>query len=549
MGQIASSRIALIASLLGSIVIASASGCGSATENGKGNPSAGSDAGGSGGDGGASSESGAPNEEGGADNSSGGRRATGGATGSSGGRRSAGGAGGASPSAGAGGSIPGVGGFGGIGGGFGGVGGFGHAGTSGFSGGGSGGPSCVEGVPCTCDDDLVGVTECSEEEEEASCACPPAKECAPDEPESCFEPCGGEPFGTWVLEDACLAGNGLSSCTSGVLRGTPGEMDLRLRILDGGQLEIRGSESWDIAATVQLSCLGISTVNACSRAELYSDALLFSGWSNSTPCEANACGVCDCSGTLDAGVDGAFSYWSRQGTDLFFDNSYRVPYCVDGDELWLGGSSDGGTRVSYKFKKQSCAGTPIPCSERSADECDVDGYCSVGRCQAQTGTVPSCAKAFTETECGVLQGCTWDPEGCSGQAPSSCDFETCGAVPGCAWGEPKARCGGEPTPCEGLEVADCGTPGCSVRVCGPNFGDISDCQVLTAAECAQAPGCTVSGTSCTGQALCAAQSDASICSKLVGCVPYSYCYGVPTRACSALTVEECPTQLGCRIEW
>lgn len=561
MGRMASARVGLVLSMLAFGLVPTA-GCGSSesdnddsnAEGGKADP----------GTGGTSSEGGTPGtggdfSEGGNDFGQGGTVGTGGepSSGGRGGRASGGGG-----RQGTGGNL----GFGGfdnfgganhggssVGGSFG-----GSAGVAGFPGGrggfansggsfGSGGASgCLEGVPCKCNR-LVGTTKCDGATQ--TCECPPASECAL-EPSSCFEPCGGEPFGTWVLEDSCFgAGEVGAGCSGGLVTGKAGPMDLRLRILDGGALEVFGQEVWDIHASVPLSCVGLQSVNSCPNAFFFRrQPLLFSS-SHSMTCTANACGVCDCVADVSTQI-ASYGSWARGKDDEWLQlDGNSVPYCAKGDTLWLGGSgSSGEGMVAYKFSKQSCTGKPVACSKRPPEACIDD--CFPGGCVRTTGTAPGCERATSASDCGVLQGCTWDPDLCSGTAYDVCNFENCGTVPGCTWGPPVARCAGEALPCEQRDLSQCNTDGCAEADCfSVNSQDAVSCTTLSVADCPKAAGCTVVGGNCTGTTQCSTQTDINVCSSLSGCFFEPHCAGPTPPACSTHTVETCQGTYGCRIEW
>lgn len=569
MARIAFGRATFWVTVSGWMLSQAAVGCGSASTP-KG------DNGGMGAESGAADEGGSSNADtggargdtGGSGGVEGGAPPESGAPGDSGGRAGAGGSAGAAGRAGAGGNTSGgVGGFSGFGnstgtgasgfggrlsGGSGGApGGTGGKASGGFASGGmatGGTPGCVKGKPCKCDD-LVGITECDGSEE--SCACLPKDQCETSPNTSCFEPCGGEPFGAWVLVDSCF---GTGSVSSGSCQETieakPGTSDLRLRLLDYGDMQVYGTEEWTVAAQESLGCMGLSSVYSCPNATYWDESLLFSS-ASAFSCVANACGVCECGGKALGYLNNFFGFerWSRSGNNLRL-GSLTTPYCVKGDELWIGGQEVGSDspKPSYKFKKRSCTGTPLPCSARTAEQCAFG--CSVGVCKATTGTLPRCATAFSEEDCGVVQGCTWDPDGCSGTAAESCQFENCGTEPGCTWGEPKARCGGTAISCEARDVNSCTGEGCEVRVCMANFSELGECPLLSATDCTKAPGCFVSTTTgaCTGQTYCTNQTDAAICSKLGTCFAGANCAGTPTE-CQTLTVEACQNVDGCRIEW
>ena len=107
------------------------------------------------------------------------------------------------------------------------------AGGGGMSSG--GGANCIVGAECKCAD-LTGVIQCGASG--PNCVCPPAEQCQTVDDPKCFVPCGGDPFGGWVLEGSCYAG---SSYNNGVCdtftQATPGQTKFRMRLLDGGDLD------------------------------------------------------------------------------------------------------------------------------------------------------------------------------------------------------------------------------------------------------------------------------------------------------------------------
>lgn len=398
---------------------------------------------------------------------------------------------------------------------------------------GAGGASCIEGAPCKCKS-LVGTTTCSKDG--AQCTCPASSECKnkPDAP--CFEPCGGDPFGIWVLDSSCFAATTVpvrEGCEP-FISATPVDNDIAMRIADGGELTSSGKlmpygqEHWEITSEVPLSCLGIESVNRCKDATFFTEMGVFSGSSTgAADCTANACGVCECKGEEVASWTAGWN-WSRSGNQLNL-GSIAVDYCVKGDELWLGGKdATGGPKVSYKFSKHSCAGKPIACADRSAEQCEVGGDCIAGHCKGTAGADPACTAAWSEGDCSIIEGCTWEPGGCYGEAAEQCTFENCTTEPGCAWGEPKQHCGGEALPC-----------------CQGPVSELGECSFLDAAGCLKAPGCTLSGGVCSGEATCASQTDAAICNKL-GC---DYPVSCKPTKCSSLSVADCHSVKGCRVEW
>ncbi|MFZ5890561.1 MAG: hypothetical protein ACOY0T_05780 [Myxococcota bacterium] len=466
------------------------------------------------------------------------------------GGRAAGGFGGGAEGA-AGGRPPGSGGAFGFGGAFG-IGGFSFGGSSsggaasGGKPGAGGSASCLGGVPCLCGAS-PGITKCVGEK--SQCECPSADQCASPKASSCFKACGGEPFGTWRLMEACFP-TGISaegSCIK-VVSGKTSTSDLTLRILDGGELQVRGTERVDLKEQASLGCLGIDSVNQCSRANLFAYPFLF-GMPRSLDCAASACGVCDCvaNGLESFSLDFSGT-WRREGESLWLAASF-VPYCVNGEELWIGGgfARDGTQQVAYKLKKESCRGKPLPCAQRTAEQCGKGGSCASGVCQATTGSSTRCAMANSQFDCGVLQGCTWNAAGCRGTANDNCDFSTCDEEPGCSWGAPLEHCGGTEQDCGLQDPMYCEAAGCTLRNCYPNSSDFGICEQLSATECPKALGCTLEGQTCSGQARCLLQPNPEICGKL-GCSVTTFCEGA-AKPCRELSVSQCHDVPGCRLEW
>lgn len=410
---------------------------------------------------------------------------------------------------------------------------------------------CVEAAPCKCGT-LTGVTQCTAMG--SACSCPPADQCTPLDTSACFEPCGGEPFGTWVLVDSCFRGKDSNFGCERAITATPGESDVRIRILDGGEFQVAGSEKWTVDATASVECFGAKSVNTCKSEDLRIQGTLLQSfdWQR---CAPNACGVCECKGALSADATLDSLQWSRQGNELTV-GSRTLPYCVKGDELWLGGTRNGGdAQAAYKFKKQSCVGKPLACSARTQAQCTPETGCTTGICKAAGGgSSTRCATAYSQDACGVIQGCTWDPNGCTGEGLPECNIATCEKVPGCSWGDPVEHCGGTASECTYRNPTkdDCLGGGCSLTNCQQRYLDPVDCKSLTtAADCMKAPGCTVSsdsgGSVCTGTTHCTAQTDLNVCNKL-SCDVFPACVGT-TVQCTDLSLEACHDVPGCRREW
>ena len=413
---------------------------------------------------------------------------------------------------------------------------------------------CIEGAACQCGD-TTGTVHCADSAE-SECSCPPAEVCQ-GEPRTCFEPCGGNPLGVWVLEQTCFnaSSEGLG-CAGAFIDAVPTADNLRLEILDNEPLIAKGFEGLEVAARVPLQCLGIETVERCSDVNFYASPLLYT-LSQALACQASECGHCECTAPIEwyvgNGYSGLGKPWQPGSTTLAF-GAMDVPYCVDGDTLWAGGiGTDGTPKVAYRFSRKSCSGTPVPCAERRDDECGLD--CTPGRClTAAGGDASTCAElAADQEQCDLTPGCRWDPEGCWGTASDLCDLRNCDETPGCEWGPPRARCGGQIEGCFGRTVESCSEkPGCSVLTCyHERRDDSAPCERLTTSvACSLAPGCTWNGTSCTGVTRCAGQSDAEVCAAL-DCFSSAtpICAGYPTQECAAFGVDECLTEPGCRLEW
>jgi hypothetical protein len=376
-----------------------------------------------------------------------------------------------------------------------------------------------------------------------------SEECSrPDAP--CFEPCGGDPFGNWILEGGCLAGDELEEgCAGGSIQGTLGDLNLQLTFEANGVLGASGREAWNVVARAPRACLGLDATETCDGRVLFTSALLFPPSRSLLGCQLEACGSCECSGQLDGAVAGSYR-WATQGSRLTLQGSFsspmvNVPYCVDGDVLFLGGDdSDGRSRVAYKFVKRSCTETLPACRERTLTDCGATQGCRVGNCVPTAGFQGSC-KEWSEAQCEEAPDCVWDPNQCGETGVPDCDFHRCEQMPGCELGPPVARCTGQAW-CGGIEADECDEPGCSVRSCSGD--DIVDCDGLFPDACMAAPGCSFDGVNCTGTTRCSTQTDADACFQL-SCQPGPNCWGVPARSCSSLPVADCHTLPGCHVVW
>ncbi|MES1173184.1 MAG: hypothetical protein ABUL62_02555 [Myxococcales bacterium] len=391
----------------------------------------------------------------------------------------------------------------------------------------AGASACIVGASCNCGS-RVGTTTCAHDK--AECSCPPSSECNNEPGARCFEPCGGDPFGIWRLEESCFAGARLSTSPEckPFIGATATDNELTLRIVDGGELSGYGHETWTVASHVPLACLGIESVNRCKDATFYTGLAFFSQSSSSGgSCVANACGVCDCEGMEASGWSGSSS-WSRSGSKLTLGD-VTFDYCVQGDQMWIGGAAaDGSPKVAYRLSKHSCMGKPIPCADRTPEQCELSGSCIAGHCKGKSAADTGCASAWSQDVCDITEGCVWETGGCYGDAAPGCDISNCDTDPGCSWGAPVQHCAGEAFPC-----------------CQTVLSESGDCSLLDATSCSKAQGCTLLGGTCTGEPSCYDQTDSAICGAL-GC---QYTPGCTPVSCSALSAASCHSMQGCHIEW
>jgi hypothetical protein len=301
-----------------------------------------------------------------------------------------------------------------------------------------------QGQPCTCDDGRSGTTGCtlhSEDSElyDSTCHCsgliPSTATCPwPDAGAPCFEPCGGEPVGSWEFDSACFQtvhSDDGSGCAQSIVM-TPGTGTIHLDLLDNGVVQGAISVAWSQDSRITPRCLwGYSaTVDMCDASlDFYSTTLWFQ--SPDVTCRGGSgCGRCSCRSDDSMRDEAKYfdSTWSRSDTTLKLPTA-SLPYCVQGNSMWIGG----GTKVAYKLKKVACQGTPVGCSARTQAQCALGTGCRWGTCQATgTGSQSKCAAAVTSDACGVIQGCNWNSTLCVGTAPTTCDTSSC-TSPGCAW--------------------------------------------------------------------------------------------------------------------
>jgi hypothetical protein len=214
------------------------------------------------------------------------------------------------------------------------------------------------------------------------------------------------------------------------------------------------------------------------------------------------------------------------------------------------------------------------------DDCATitrDGALASCLVEAAAGVGPSAkATAFctaldtAETTCGV----TLDKATCLGEAKiygddtltsaAACTTKTCSLIYSCASAtltlsagtgalggglSPGKRCGGTPEPCGEFEFSQtqCQASGCHFSaICE---GGSPSCSFESSQGlCSEIPGCTWSGSACTGTATpCASFTTQSTCQTSFECFWEGNCTGTPP-ACSTLSTTACPSQGGCMVQ-
>lgn len=327
----------------------------------------------------------------------------------------------------------------------GGPGGSGGAGGVGAFGGFGG--SAVCGAKCQCADGREGVTECGSGA--PTCSCTSCPEFTPGNVE--FQPCGGEPFGTWRAVSSDAAGVALdvyASTSQGIqLAGScPLEIvtetqptDMRLMLESGGSavVAVTGPD-WEFKLLD--SCIKSKTPSHCTDLQGVAGGKL--------ACTPGACGICSCQ--IAPAPSHETGTWSRSGTELTLalgSNVISLPYCVQGETMTVQRPS--GEIVTLRLA--ATLGSPTPCGFRTAAECARGTGCQQGACVGAT----NCENASTEKDCTNVAGCGWDLNKCGGAAPSTCSLADYGVVPGCTFADGKWACAGAPPPCEERTNTDC----------------------------------------------------------------------------------------------
>lgn len=299
---------------------------------------------------------------------------------------------------------------------------------------------CIPGQFCGCPYG-VGVTVC--DDGGSVCNCPECNILELTEIPS-IEPCGGEPFGTWRLTHI---ESGKQKLTVKPYYGESGECDAErsikqdnidkvlIELIDGGgakytRPEIYFTNSWNVSCATGL---GLDAEHACtniiSEHTTGGDYVRFYDIDLEYSTCTSSCDICTCEGNWDRYWNGTFvnnnGSWRRTETTLSFDLwdvMQEYSYCISGDTLSLSNN-----QAYMEFERIVTLGTPMPCADRSVDECENGGGCYVGACVGDN----DCEGSRSESSCLTHSGCDWEENACSGTAESRCSLNDYGVVPGC----------------------------------------------------------------------------------------------------------------------
>jgi hypothetical protein len=263
-----------------------------------------------------------------------------------------------------------------------------------------------------------------------------------------FEPCGGEPFGEWKLQDLDASAMKLYFSSLGTVAGNcpetvteaPQNPQFHLLLQSGGSGQLYISQL-DFVFSPTLECVQryLGSDHSCN----------FGG-------DQQCSGVgsaCYCSQSWDPTF--ASGTWTRSDSVLTV-GTVSMAYCVRDDVLKLQ-DSDG---FIYTLVRAFHLGTPTSCDSRTVSECETDSGCHLGACSGGD----QCTAATAEPNCTNISGCSWNANVCRGTAASKCEFSSYGVVPGCELTTVPPICVGTPTPCAQLTIDACeGTQGCSLQ--------------------------------------------------------------------------------------
>lgn len=408
--------------------------------------------------------------------------------------------------------------------------------------------SCEAGLECPCPSGLIGTTEC--DGGHSSCNCSDCPTFTPT-PDSDFEACGGDVFGTWQLKSYDPSQTRVFFSYANIFTSSSGSCETQI---DGAKqpeflLDLRNGG--DARVKLVSALISFSVLDSCVQSQVPTSCARFDG------CTRGKCGVCSCTyDTTSIQTDRAL--WSRTGTVLSVeaisgDHGVSFDYCVNGDEIRLRNTVN---KEIFTLSRVYVYGTPTPCANRPTDQCVTTvqsdafdpGSCHVGRCD---GT--NCPSAESEADCTNVQGCTWNTAVCAGTPAVQCGLSDFGMVPGCVLGTKAPHCVGSAVPCSSHQTAgECSSyKGCTpMPGCKGTATFTCDYYVTTCGDCPGGCSCgsDAHGITCAGSGKC---SDLNLtkCFETDGCTwenEFGTCEGT-VPACDSLGAGECEAQLGCML--
>jgi hypothetical protein len=257
------------------------------------------------------------------------------------------------------------------------------------------------------------------------------------------------------------------------------------------------------------------------------------------------CDICACRGSNAERINESMS-WSRTTTTLsleLWNGPGTFDYCITDDLLEL--ATPGAHMV---FERVNTFSQPVPCTERTLEQCLLGRGCRVGTCLGE-----GCETRTSESTCLTMQGCSWDASVCAGTGQRGCQLGDFGVVPGCDFVDRPLRCVGTPDTCDVQTDVTCGeVAGCELSDVGRCTGGSVDCATLIACPVED---CSLSVGRCMGTAYCTRRTYQTLCERLNYdasdpdlCTWINYtCTGTATP-CEELTPEACASQPGCSVE-
>ena len=382
-------------------------------------------------------------------------------------------------------------------------------------------PACSANQGCTCSNGLQGVFNC----DTMQCDCDSCPAFTPGS-EAPFTACGGDATGFWRLSKEDVASFALRLTDSS---GATVQTCL-------GQVVSQAADSTFLLEVNQDGSAGLYTGTSQRVVNFAESCLLGCETSNGITCQAQACGLCNC--TVAPATDGgeAFTWTANAGTLSLTNSNLDVetlPYCVAGDTL-VSQPAEGNARITLQRAYRT--GVPQACAERTPANCAIGGGCVLGQCSG-SGT---CTEGFDQPSCEKYQGCSWESTTCSGEVGERCTISDYGqGTPGCVLSDKPATCSGTAKAC--VDQKDCAAKGCLIgSAC---VGGMKACFIDSGV-----PGCTCNLDGiCTGTFDCANVSEDHCGSAgLEGSCHWDTmaCVATPTP-CEQLSVTDCETTAGC----